>query len=117
MLAGTPADAAVNHHVHPHLAVYATSNSLILHQQVCIHGAVDLRMDATWLTTCHSSSQTLGLDHFELLLEKALDTRVLLAWGPNAVVLSFRGTSSWTNLKADLSAWLTGGRGPPEPVS
>ena len=34
---------------------------------------------------------------------------MLLAWGPEAVVLSFRGTSSWTNLKADLSAWLTGG--------
>jgi hypothetical protein len=52
--------------------------------------------------------QAFGLDHFELLLEKALDTRVLLAWGPTSVVLSFRGTSSWTNLKADLSAWLTG---------
>jgi hypothetical protein len=61
------------------------------------------------LVWCHASWQTLGLEHFELLLERALDTRVLLAWGPDAVVLSFRGTSSWTNLKADLSAWLTGG--------
>lgn len=60
--------------------------------------------------------QTLGLEHFELLLEKAQDTRVLLAWGPDAVVLSFRGTSSWTNLKADLSTWLTGGH-PVKPAS
>jgi hypothetical protein len=52
--------------------------------------------------------QAMGLNQFELLLEKALDTCVLLAWGPDSAVLSFRGTSSWTNLKADLSAWLSG---------
>jgi hypothetical protein len=66
---------------------------------------------------CCCYLQTLGLEHFELLLEKALDTRVLLAWGPESVVLSFCGTSSWTNLKADLSAWLTGGDMLSEPVS
>lgn len=59
--------------------------------------------------TWKSVTQVSGLHHFELLVEKAEDSRVLLAWGLTSVVLSFRGTSSWTNIKADLSAWLSGG--------
>ena len=41
---------------------------------------------------------------FELLWEKALDTKVLLAWSDSTLVLSFRGTSSWANVLADLEA-------------
>lgn len=30
------------------------------------------------------------------------DTKVIMAWSPDAVVLSFRGTASLTNVWADL---------------
>ena len=43
-----------------------------------------------------------GLHSFELLWEKALHTKVLLAWSDTTCVLSFRGTSSWANVLADL---------------
>ena len=42
------------------------------------------------------------LHSFELLWEKALDTKVLLAWNTTTCVLCFRGTSSWANVLADL---------------
>jgi hypothetical protein len=45
---------------------------------------------------------------FELLWEKALDTKVLLAWSDSTCVLSFRGTSSWANVLADLEASASG---------
>ena len=44
------------------------------------------------------------LQCFELLWEKALDTKVLLAWNATTCVLCFRGTSSWANVLADLEA-------------
>ena len=49
------------------------------------------------------------LHSFELLWEKALDTKVLLAWSDSTCVVTFRGTSSWANVLADLEvrvAWL-----------
>jgi hypothetical protein len=43
-----------------------------------------------------------GLTDFELLWERASDTKALLAWGPDNMVLSFRGTASMANVLADL---------------
>ena len=47
-----------------------------------------------------------GLTEFELLWERASDTKALLAWGPDALVLSFRGTASMANVLADLQVVL-----------
>lgn len=43
-----------------------------------------------------------GLTDFELLWERASDTKALLAWGADTLVLAFRGTASMTNWMADL---------------
>lgn len=48
-----------------------------------------------------------GLTNFELMWEKNEDTRVLLGWGPERIMLSFRGTASWTNACMDAQMWLT----------
>ena len=51
-----------------------------------------------------------GLTDFELLWERASDTKALLSWGgSDLVVLSFRGTASMANVLADLQV------GPPYP--
>lgn len=42
------------------------------------------------------------LDNYELLHEKLHDTKVLVAWNQDMIVLSFRGTYSWANVLADL---------------
>lgn len=54
------------------------------------------------------SLQLCGVEEFELLWERAEDTKVLLAWSRSHIVLSFRGTASWANVMADLQFWLTG---------
>lgn len=41
-------------------------------------------------------------ERFELLVEPAKDTKVLLCWNTDTVHLSFRGTASMTNVLADL---------------
>lgn len=46
------------------------------------------------------------LDHFELLWERKEDTKVLLAWNQDRIVMSFRGTASLINVLADLQFWL-----------
>ena len=51
-----------------------------------------------------------GLEHSELFWEKALDTKLLLAWNAHTIVVAFRGTASLANALADLQA-----RGPPSP--
>ncbi len=43
-----------------------------------------------------------GLRKFELLWERALDSKALIAWNDDTVVLAFRGTASLANLWADL---------------
>ena len=53
------------------------------------------------------------LHSFELLWEKALDTKVLLAWNAETCVLCFRGTSSWANVLADLEVRGLQGHEPP----
>lgn len=33
---------------------------------------------------------------------------MLLGWSSERIVVSFRGTGSWANVKADLTIWMTG---------
>lgn len=44
------------------------------------------------------------LQHSELFWEKALDTKLLLAWSQDTIMLAFRGTASMANALADLQA-------------
>ena len=44
------------------------------------------------------------LEQSELFWEKGLDTKMLMAWNENTIVLVFRGTASTTNALADLQA-------------
>ncbi|EIE21257.1 alpha/beta-hydrolase [Coccomyxa subellipsoidea C-169] len=46
-----------------------------------------------------------GLEHSELFWEKALDTKLLMAWNKHTIVMAFRGTASFANALADLQAW------------
>lgn len=46
--------------------------------------------------------QLYDLDSFELLWERREDTKVLLAWNADRMVMSFRGTASFVNVLADL---------------
>ena len=45
-----------------------------------------------------------GLENFELLWERATDTKALMAWNADTLVLGFRGTASMANVLADLQA-------------
>eukprot|EP00208_Stichococcus_sp_RCC1054_P005346 CAMPEP_0206142186 /NCGR_PEP_ID=MMETSP1473-20131121/15880_1 /ASSEMBLY_ACC=CAM_ASM_001109 /TAXON_ID=1461547 /ORGANISM="Stichococcus sp, Strain RCC1054" /LENGTH=1445 /DNA_ID=CAMNT_0053537075 /DNA_START=238 /DNA_END=4575 /DNA_ORIENTATION=- len=56
--------------------------------------------------TLAAGMKVLNLDHFELLWEKREDTKVLMAWSPTRLVISFRGTASWANVWADLQTWM-----------
>ncbi|BDA51088.1 probable lipase at N-terminal half [Coccomyxa sp. Obi] len=49
----------------------------------------------------------LGLEHSELFWEKALDTKLLLAWNNSRILIAFRGTASLANALADVQAWRT----------
>ena len=43
-----------------------------------------------------------GLNDVQLFWERSLDTRVLVGWSDNMIVLSFRGTASLRNAFADI---------------
>ena len=45
-----------------------------------------------------------NLEQSELFWEKALDTKMLMAWNADTLLLVFRGTASTTNALADLQA-------------
>ena len=45
---------------------------------------------------------TPALEHYELFWEKSLDTKMVLAWSRQKIVMSFRGTASLANVVADL---------------
>ena len=54
-----------------------------------------------------------GHKHFkthshELFWEHLHDTKCLMAWGDDAVVLAFRGTASMANARADLQVGAEG---------
>ena len=42
------------------------------------------------------------IDQYEMIWEKSLDTKCLLAWNRQHIILAFRGTASLSNVKADL---------------
>ncbi|CAL8466201.1 g5737 [Coccomyxa elongata] len=48
-----------------------------------------------------------GLEHSELFWEKALDTKLLMSWNNNRILIAFRGTASLANALADVQAWRT----------
>lgn len=50
--------------------------------------------------TLEGGMKLYGLEHFELMHERVLDTKALMAWNHNTVVLSFRGTASFKNVLA-----------------
>jgi hypothetical protein len=43
-----------------------------------------------------------GLNDVQLFWERSLDTRVLVGWSSDMIVLSFRGTASLKNAFADI---------------
>lgn len=52
--------------------------------------------------TLEGGMRLYGLQHFELMHERVLDTKALMAWSDNTVVLSFRGTASFKNVMAGV---------------
>ena len=45
-----------------------------------------------------------NVEHMEVLWERRHDTMALLGWGPNKIVIVFRGTSTLRNVLADIQA-------------
>lgn len=43
-----------------------------------------------------------GLEHSELFWDKARDTKLLMGWSDNRIVLAFRGTASLSNVLSDV---------------
>ena len=56
-----------------------------------------------------------GLEHVKVIREPADDTKVLVGWSADTVVLAFRGTNSFTNAKRDAQVGLILGLPPPTP--
>ena len=42
-----------------------------------------------------------GVEHMEIVRAPATDSKCLVAWGPSILVLSFRGTVTGKNMRAD----------------
>lgn len=50
--------------------------------------------------------------HTELIWDRVSDTKLLMAWNKDVLVLAFRGTASFTNVFADLQVtglWIQPG--------
>ncbi|KAL4431078.1 hypothetical protein ABPG75_006334 [Micractinium tetrahymenae] len=45
------------------------------------------------------------LEHFELFWERSLDTKAVVGWNEDTVVIAFRGTASFNNVRSDLQVW------------
>ena len=43
-----------------------------------------------------------SLEHSELFWEKARDTKLLMGWNTNRIVIAFRGTASMSNVLSDV---------------
>ncbi|BDA51087.1 hypothetical protein COCOBI_17-3070 [Coccomyxa sp. Obi] len=52
--------------------------------------------------TLETAMALYGLEHSELFWEKALDTKLLMAWNSERIVVAFRGTASLPNALADV---------------
>lgn len=50
----------------------------------------------------------LGLEAHEVVWERGLDNKCVIAWRPGVAVCAFRGTASKTNMLTDLKVWLRG---------
>lgn len=51
------------------------------------------------------ANRLFGLENFELLWEKGCDTKAVIGWSQNTVVISFRGSASFSNAITDLKIW------------
>ena len=60
-----------------------------------------LQAERTTLTL-EDGSKLYNMHTHELYWERRHDTKCLMAWGDDAVVLAFRGTASFANARADL---------------
>ena len=56
--------------------------------------------------TLEAAMKLYKLTAFELLWERETDTKAMIAWSEDTVVLAFRGTASLRNVLADLQARL-----------
>ena len=52
--------------------------------------------------TLETAMDLYGLEHSEPFWEKALDTKLLIAWNRERIVVAFRGTVSLPNALADV---------------
>ena len=60
-----------------------------------------LQAERTTLTL-EDGSRLYNMQTHELYWERRHDTKCLMAWGDDAIVLAFRGTASFANARADL---------------
>lgn len=60
---------------------------------------------ASDIFTLPEAMKLYGLQHFKLIWEPSCDTKCLLGWNKNTIVIAFRGTASMVNVKADLQFW------------
>lgn len=44
-----------------------------------------------------------GLTEWELVWDKEIDTKAMLCWNKDTLVVAFKGTSSFENVKTDLN--------------
>lgn len=56
----------------------------------------------------HTAMSMYGLTDSELFTELKRDTRCLMGWNNNTIVLAFRGTASVTNALSDLQVMECG---------
>ena len=77
------------------------------HPSLILDIPLNILQSISGMIKCCSMSLELGFqERFELLVEPAEDTKVLLCWNADTVCLSFRGTASMTNVLADLQVAL-----------
>ncbi|DBA98954.1 TPA: hypothetical protein ACH3X1_014695 [Trebouxia sp. C0004] len=57
------------------------------------------------ILTIHKGKELYGLESHELLWEQKHDTKCLMGFGPDTILLAFRGTASLKNASADIQAW------------
>ncbi|PSC73217.1 DEAD-box ATP-dependent RNA helicase 50 isoform A [Micractinium conductrix] len=62
--------------------------------------------------TADTACRLYDLEHFEVFWEKSLDTKAVVGWNSDTVVIAFRGTTSLANVRADIQVWRT--RFPPD---
>ncbi|KAL4458650.1 hypothetical protein ABPG75_013515 [Micractinium tetrahymenae] len=69
-----------------------------------LHSYRHFRPEST-ISSLQSAMALYGCTHHEWLREPTHDMNCLLAWGPRALVITFRGTQSLANIRADAQFW------------